>query len=448
MNTSRNNEEEEQRRDDIEKISWGVFVALLLGFLYIWLRYLFPGIFDRAAGGTWNVTGHAFISSLWGVAWFAAAFIFGFLFGIPKVLQTVPQQPSSSSATSDTKTAEPSRRVPYQLRVNTNLEEISDWLTKILVGATVTQLVKIPARIKDAAWFMSDGLSDSAGVTFSASILVYFSSIGFLSGYILTRTFLSRAFSRSDQPEGMLPSVDREKLENVSSERLVSVALSPTVGPDASTRESAKKSENIALTTQLDASTANLATTGAILAGNTDRALAAAKLALSKAQNDPNAHLNYAIALHLNDGDPKEIQRELETAAGLIPEDVDLAEKEDLYNSVVYFFLYLPAPVGFTKAIQYGEAFLKRYKPSSASIWVNLACAYAQQLAYLQQSHGSPEELAESRDKALSAVRTALTLDPDSRSRFKELLHGSADPLDDDLKVFENDPDFKQLIDG
>jgi hypothetical protein len=42
-----------------------------------------------------------------------------------------------------------------------------------------------------------------------------------------------------------------------------------------------------------------------------------------------------------------------------------------------------------------------------------------------------------------------LRLDPGAINRIRELLHGTGpDPQDDDLKVFEDDPDFKKLIDN
>jgi len=57
------------------------------------------------------------------LACLSAGFLAGFLFGIPKVLQ--------GDRTAATKTSK--GRTPYRQRVNTNLEEISDWLTKIIV---------------------------------------------------------------------------------------------------------------------------------------------------------------------------------------------------------------------------------------------------------------------------------------------------------------------------
>lgn len=63
--------------------------------------------------------------------------IAGFLFGIPKTLQNGDYQGGDKS--------EPKHR----WQANTNLEQVSDWLTKILIGVGLTQLQTIPDRVLD-----------------------------------------------------------------------------------------------------------------------------------------------------------------------------------------------------------------------------------------------------------------------------------------------------------
>jgi hypothetical protein len=68
----------------------------------------------------------------------------GFLFGIPRSLQTEnssgthPKEGAGTGAESNQETPKP------QYKANTNLEQISDWLTKILVGVGLTQFNNIP----------------------------------------------------------------------------------------------------------------------------------------------------------------------------------------------------------------------------------------------------------------------------------------------------------------
>lgn len=82
--------------------------------------------------------------------------------------------------------------------VNTNLEQISDWLTKIIVGVSLVNSEKIGNAMWQSATTMalSIGASQSASShSLALAILVYFGVIGLLGGYLLTRLFLQRAFS-------------------------------------------------------------------------------------------------------------------------------------------------------------------------------------------------------------------------------------------------------------
>ena len=67
----------------------------------------------------------AAICLLWMLACIVAGAVIGFLFGIPKILQGN----SNNTATQNEENKD------YRIQVNTNLTEISDWLTKIIVGS-------------------------------------------------------------------------------------------------------------------------------------------------------------------------------------------------------------------------------------------------------------------------------------------------------------------------
>lgn len=124
---------------------------------------------------------------LWGLAALMCGLLLGFLFGIPRV-----QQGSQSSVENEDDAGAGS----YRLHVNTNLEEISDWLTKIIVGLGLVQIGSIPGHFESVVRFLAQDQHDP-GTT--GSILVLFSSLGFLAGYLLTRVYLAGAFSRADQ---------------------------------------------------------------------------------------------------------------------------------------------------------------------------------------------------------------------------------------------------------
>src|SRR6266545_5745851 len=107
----------------------------------------------------------------------------GFLFGIPRTLQS-----------------EDSERGATVYRANTNLEQISDWLTKIMVGVGLTQVSRLPSRMEGLTDFLSPGLGDLASSgTFALGILVYFFICGFFLGYLWTRIYLAGALASADQ---------------------------------------------------------------------------------------------------------------------------------------------------------------------------------------------------------------------------------------------------------
>jgi hypothetical protein len=129
---------------------------------------------------------------LWCLACFTIGAAFGFLFGIPKILQS---DKLSSDNTDKTHS-------DYRMQVNTNLTEISDWLTKIIVGLGLIQLSKISFYLNKAAYTLAQNMNISnpdKDKAFALALILCFSILGFLFGYLSTRLFLQGAFSRADQ---------------------------------------------------------------------------------------------------------------------------------------------------------------------------------------------------------------------------------------------------------
>ena len=133
------------------------------------------------------------ISILWALASFASGAAIGFLFGVPKVLQGRPGRINGTQA--NTKAQE------YQQQVNTNLTEISDWLTKIIVGLSLINLRSLPPQLVVLADILAKSLnaSDIAKERpFALAVTVFFGVVGFLFGYLATRLFLAGAFLKAD----------------------------------------------------------------------------------------------------------------------------------------------------------------------------------------------------------------------------------------------------------
>jgi hypothetical protein len=108
----------------------------------------------------------------------------GFLFGIPKTLQR--DEPSAMSGTS--------------YLANTNLEQISDWLTKILVGIGLVQIADAPTALGTLADRLGPafgGLDTSPA--FALSLVLFCSIVGLALAYLWTRAYLPRILRASDR---------------------------------------------------------------------------------------------------------------------------------------------------------------------------------------------------------------------------------------------------------
>lgn len=122
-----------------------------------------------------------------------AGIFVGFLFGIPKSFSSNHHDPSA-----DNKSGNGDVTHSTLYHANTNLEQISDWLTKILVGVGLTQLIHLPSYLKSASVHIAEGLGGKDAQIFACAVLVYFSVCGFLLGYLWTRLLVADALQKAD----------------------------------------------------------------------------------------------------------------------------------------------------------------------------------------------------------------------------------------------------------
>lgn len=150
-----------------------------------------PVVLHAAVGGqVARVLGVGLI--LASAALMVGAFL-GFLFGIPRAYSS--DAPNGAPGAAPTMVFSDSGYTG-----NTNLEQISDWLTKILLGAGLTQLANIPsggARLFNAMGSALGDGSDSA--VFAGAVTIYFAVLGFLLGWLSTRLFLGPGLHKADQ---------------------------------------------------------------------------------------------------------------------------------------------------------------------------------------------------------------------------------------------------------
>lgn len=128
--------------------------------------------------------------------------LLGFLFGIPK----------TEVAGAD------------KYKANTNLEQISDWLTKILVGVTLTQLIRIPSELQNLSNYLS--LSIGIGTQnsgFVGALIVFSLCTGFLYGYIMTRTYFVDFLKSFDNIKDYLKEQVKENVQKEVESKIDSI---------------------------------------------------------------------------------------------------------------------------------------------------------------------------------------------------------------------------------
>ncbi len=154
------------------------FARMNYGFLF------FLGLGFVAICGYTHCWQKAAVASLWALAAFVTGALVGLLFGVQRVRQPRPDQSDSKK--------------PSQTEINNNLVEVSDWLTKIIVGVGLVELSSWPEKLHRAAQPLANCLGGDCGLAAAVGILVFFSVIGFLIGFVDYRTFLAILIRESD----------------------------------------------------------------------------------------------------------------------------------------------------------------------------------------------------------------------------------------------------------
>lgn len=147
----------------------------------------------------WQCAGEKGTAFLWCGGWFWGGFLVGFIFAFPRT----SRGPSQGQDASDAVQVQSDRKYDRAVNdVNTNLVEISDWLTKSIVGIGLIELKQLPTLGRRVAAFMASGLpSVKYSPSFAGAIIMYFGTIGFINGYHFTRVYTARVFRNADKLE-------------------------------------------------------------------------------------------------------------------------------------------------------------------------------------------------------------------------------------------------------
>ncbi|MBI3881502.1 MAG: hypothetical protein HY301_15745 [Verrucomicrobia bacterium] len=204
---------------NIHTIAVAVVVALLIGIVPAWLLTQSADSSPQAlttqgtnvahqpvaGGGTSAVTAtnapstglmHSPVSPARGLAIYfmaalgccAAGVLFGFLFGIPHGEPESKPAPNAAGA-----------KESPGLRDSTNLEQVSDWLVKLLLGAGLVQMKEIRSSLVRFAEYLAKCLGNDGCVAFIVLLIIYYLIVGFLGAYLLTKLFWRIALTEADK---------------------------------------------------------------------------------------------------------------------------------------------------------------------------------------------------------------------------------------------------------
>ena len=167
----------------IKKYIWGsIIIAIIIGVLMIGFISGYTQLLNQTF---FTVFGSGILIA--GASFSGGGFL-GFLFGIPSILQN------------------PTAKLKY----NDNLVQISDWLTKIIVGVGLTQIYNIPRFIKKiGVEFQINFGGGTWAINAAVSIISYFFLLGFLMMYFWSKTDYSTIMKEMDDD------INQVKEENI-----------------------------------------------------------------------------------------------------------------------------------------------------------------------------------------------------------------------------------------
>jgi hypothetical protein len=320
----------------------------------------------------------------------AAGALIGFLFGLPKLAP-----PTATTAVGAAAPA-PSPGSSRRLSSNTNLEEVSDWVTKIIVGLGIAQLTQanthllgFEAAVKAADPKGGDLVALCATITLCASAIV-----GFLGMYLEARIVLSRVFD--DTEKDLVDNLTTAVAQMAGARGVSDAAMGPAA--DALQRAATLKPDDSSLR-------------------------AAAVKALTVAGRGG-------------------------AAASLLQSAPDRVRSTPDQISQMFLDLYDPPPGGYEAALKLAQAL--EVDPTATGrpdFWFYKAAALGQKLTHqLPQRPLDETSVLQTRTDIVDSVQKCLALDQHYKQRFYDLAHPKPGSQDDDLKDMAGYPPFDAAI--
>jgi len=167
----------------------------------ITIALLIVGLIIPLSGGAISENYYSFTGLLLiiGLASCVCGLLIGFLFGVPKFNKKYNPYEGYD--------------IKHKYDSNTNLEEISDWLSKIIVGVTLTQITKIPGALMTIPTYVLKNNHCKFSCDYAAPIiigaLIYFWIAGFFIGFFYAKLWLAKLMKNEDE-------LEETKMENIT----------------------------------------------------------------------------------------------------------------------------------------------------------------------------------------------------------------------------------------
>lgn len=256
-----------------------------------------------------------------------SGFLLGFIFAFPRVGGKGGRAATAQPAGVETEnSSEQQGALPY----NANLVEISDWLTKIIVGVGLVELHSIPAKLGALSYYLAPGLLPAScvggspcgeplmvGQAAGLAILIFYFALGFLLGCVWTMVYFKR--NLDEQIQQLEEENMSERRQNQAAVKIMQQSGLNIMRPQVSVILSAEAS---------------------ISANQLDKAMASVDEAL---KSDPDSHLAVMTKARIlkrqasQSGQPdrdkllKEALRYADQAIALLP-----GKGEPIYNKACY----------------------------------------------------------------------------------------------------------------
>lgn len=328
-----------------------------------------------------------------------------------------------------------------------NLEDVADWLTKVLLGIGLTQINGLPSRL----WAWSTQISETGfgSHRFAPAILFLAlagASLGFLFAYLVTRIKINQILALEDtaiqkryQSVAELTSSDAAP---VADEVEQDAKISPEIQRAAVEVAEAKFEDMHSREEKLAWARAQ------VLLHKWPDAAYAFEAILRTYPNDRQAAEDYVHALYQ--------AKDFETARRIEAHFLgtgDGAAGMTVEHRLNEMLTLLYEPDGYEEALRIGASLAKNKDAlSQARYWVYVAAAFGEKHKALIRANASEDQLKQVRDNALAAIRKVK--ETDKEGGWLRFVRGLVDPAsvpghpdsEDDLVDFRDDEEFRAEV--